>query len=183
MFYGIITYVVDYCWGGLPEITKRSVMWAPRESTIRRHYPHCHTYPSAYICRFTYLSHHAFYHISHSRESPVCVAILRVLTYRPGLRWTVVLCRVRRERETEKYSRLWQIRRLNTTVVYLWIQTVTKVSNKSVYKIMEYSLGYREVVPDQTLPEIWKEIILNTGELILFHNLFKSSSFLLIYWN
>ncbi|KAG7213986.1 hypothetical protein KM043_001360 [Ampulex compressa] len=27
----------------------------------------------------------------------------------------------------------------------------------------EFSLGYREVVPDQTLPEKWKEITLNTG--------------------
>lgn len=30
--------------------------------------------------------------------------------------------------------------------------------------MVEYSLGYREVVPDQTLPTKWKEIILNTGE-------------------
>ncbi|KAF7387510.1 hypothetical protein HZH68_013187 [Vespula germanica] len=29
--------------------------------------------------------------------------------------------------------------------------------------MVEYSLGYREVVPDQTLPTKWKEIILNTG--------------------
>lgn len=29
---------------------------------------------------------------------------------------------------------------------------------------MEYPLGYREVIPDQTLPEKWKEIILNTGK-------------------
>ncbi|XP_031781402.1 nuclear pore complex protein Nup160 homolog isoform X3 [Nasonia vitripennis] len=28
---------------------------------------------------------------------------------------------------------------------------------------MDYILGYREVIPDQTLPEKWKEIILNTG--------------------
>ncbi|XP_043288252.1 nuclear pore complex protein Nup160 homolog isoform X2 [Venturia canescens] len=29
--------------------------------------------------------------------------------------------------------------------------------------MLEFSLGYREVVPDQTLPEKWKEITLNTG--------------------
>ncbi|XP_011502430.1 PREDICTED: nuclear pore complex protein Nup160 homolog [Ceratosolen solmsi marchali] len=28
---------------------------------------------------------------------------------------------------------------------------------------MEYMLGYREIIPDQTWPEKWKEIILNTG--------------------
>lgn len=28
---------------------------------------------------------------------------------------------------------------------------------------MEFPLGYREVIPDQTVPEKWKEIILNTG--------------------
>lgn len=30
--------------------------------------------------------------------------------------------------------------------------------------MVEFPLGYREVVPDQTLPEKWKEITLNTGE-------------------
>lgn len=29
---------------------------------------------------------------------------------------------------------------------------------------MEYPLGYREVIPDQTLPEKWKEVVFNTGE-------------------
>lgn len=28
----------------------------------------------------------------------------------------------------------------------------------------EFSLGYREVIPDQTQPEKWKEITLNTGK-------------------
>ena len=30
---------------------------------------------------------------------------------------------------------------------------------------MEYPLGYREVIPDQTLPDKWHEIILNTGKV------------------
>lgn len=36
--------------------------------------------------------------------------------------------------------------------------------------MIEFSLGYREVVPDQTLPEKWKEITLNTGERVLTYN-------------
>lgn len=28
----------------------------------------------------------------------------------------------------------------------------------------EFPLGYREVVPDQTVPEKWNEVTLNTGE-------------------
>lgn len=28
----------------------------------------------------------------------------------------------------------------------------------------KFSLSYREVIPDQTVPETWKEITLNTGE-------------------
>jgi len=36
-----------------------------------------------------------------------------------------------------------------------------------VENMIEFPLGYREVVPDQTLPEKWKEIILNTGKHIL----------------
>lgn len=35
---------------------------------------------------------------------------------------------------------------------------------------MEFPLGYREVIPDQTVPEKWKEITLNTG---LFNLTFK----------
>ena len=27
----------------------------------------------------------------------------------------------------------------------------------------DYPLGFREVIPDQTLPEKWKEFTLNTG--------------------
>jgi len=33
--------------------------------------------------------------------------------------------------------------------------------------MVEFPLGYREVVPDQTLPEKWKEITLNTGKRVL----------------
>jgi len=36
-----------------------------------------------------------------------------------------------------------------------------------VENMIEFPLGYREVVPDQTLPEKWKEIILNTGKRTL----------------
>ena len=41
---------------------------------------------------------------------------------------------------------------------------------------MEFPLGYREVVPDQTLPEKWKEITLNTGlyNITSYFWLFKS---------
>lgn len=28
-----------------------------------------------------------------------------------------------------------------------------------------FRLGFREVIPDQTLPETWKEISLNTGNI------------------
>jgi hypothetical protein len=27
-----------------------------------------------------------------------------------------------------------------------------------------YEFGFREIIPDQTLPEKWKEITLNTGK-------------------
>lgn len=30
--------------------------------------------------------------------------------------------------------------------------------------MIEFPLGYREVVPDQTQPEKWKEITLDTGK-------------------
>lgn len=32
---------------------------------------------------------------------------------------------------------------------------------------MDFTLSYREVIPDQTLPEKWKEFTLNTGTEIL----------------
>lgn len=38
---------------------------------------------------------------------------------------------------------------------------------ESYWNMVEFPLGYREVVPDQTLPEKWKEITLNTGEHVL----------------
>lgn len=28
-----------------------------------------------------------------------------------------------------------------------------------------YDFGFREVIPDQTLPEKWKEVTINTGNL------------------
>lgn len=28
----------------------------------------------------------------------------------------------------------------------------------------EFSLSYREVIPDQTNPQVWKDIVLNTGK-------------------
>jgi hypothetical protein len=34
---------------------------------------------------------------------------------------------------------------------------------------MEYPLGYREIIPDQSLPEKWKDIILNTGEIYILY--------------
>lgn len=30
-----------------------------------------------------------------------------------------------------------------------------------------YDFGFREVIPDQTLPEKWKEVTINTGDMIL----------------
>lgn len=38
------------------------------------------------------------------------------------------------------------------------------LSPDRIRNMIEFPLGYREVVPDQTLPEKWKEITLNTGE-------------------
>lgn len=33
---------------------------------------------------------------------------------------------------------------------------------------MQHLLGYREVIPDQTIPEKWQEIKLNTGNINVF---------------
>lgn len=35
---------------------------------------------------------------------------------------------------------------------------------------MDYNLSYREVIPDQTLPEYWKEISLNTGKFTIYNS-------------
>lgn len=28
----------------------------------------------------------------------------------------------------------------------------------------EFDLSYKEVIPDQTLPDVWREVTLNTGK-------------------
>lgn len=47
--------------------------------------------------------------------------------------------------------------------------------------MIEFPLGYREVVPDQTQPENWKEIILNTGKKNL-HNLVLVITVIYLYY-
>ena len=55
--------------------------------------------------------------------------------------------------------------------VHMWEEQLPVYLVATCQTLMgDFPLGFREVIPDQTVPEKWKELTLNTGQVHVSHS-------------